>query len=240
MSPSRPAKKTQTIGVKVGKKLRAPFDRLFERQSPVPNSRYLDPALFAWAEPLRRGWKEAQAELDEIMKERDGLPDLAKVSPDHRRIAKGGKWKSFFFQAYGYRVGPNIARCPKTAALIDEIPGVMVAFYSVMEPGIRVPRHRGLTKAVLNVHLGLRIPAGPDRCGISVGGEVRGWTEGEVLILDDTYHHEVWNETDRPRAVLFLQIRRPVRPLGKLVGDAFLGVVRYTNYVQEGRRLLEA
>ncbi len=232
--------KKQTIGVRLGKKLRAPFDRLFERQSLVPNGRFLDPALFPWAKNLQQGWKDVQAELDGIMGERDSLPDLAKVSPDHRRIAAGGKWKSFFFQAYGYRVGPNIARCPKTAAMIDGIPGVMVAFYSVMEPGIRVPRHRGLTKAVLNVHLGLRIPAGPDRCGICVGGEVRGWTEGEVLILDDTYHHEVWNDTDRPRAVLFLQIRRPVRPLGKLLGDAFLGVVRYTNYVQEGRRLLEA
>ena len=234
------AKKKQTLGVKLGKKLRAPFDRLFERQSLVPNARFLDPALFTWGQALSDHWKEVQAELDSIMAERDSLPELSKVSPDHRRIAADGKWKSFFFKAYGYRVGPNARRCPKTAALIDSIPGVLVAFFSVMEPGIRVPRHRGLTKALLNVHLGLRIPGPPDQCGISVGGEVRGWEEGKVLVLDDTYHHEVWNKTDRPRAVLFLQIRRPVRPLGRLLGDAFLGVVRYTNYVQEGRRLLEA
>ncbi len=167
-----------------------------------------------------------QAELDGIIGERDSLPDLAKVSPDHRRIAAGGKWKSFFFQAYGYRVGPNIARCPKTAALIDGIPEVMVAF--LFGDGARHPRsaaprtdQSGAERPPRPAH-----PRRPDRCGICVGGEVRGWTEGEVLILDDTYHHEVWNDTDRPRAVLFLQIRRPVRPLGKLLGDAFLGVVR--------------
>ena len=60
------------------------------------------------------------------------------------------------------------------------------------------------------------------------------------MILDDTYHHEVWNDTDQPRGILFLQVRRPVRSLGRIIGGAFLNAVRYTSYVQDGRKLLEA
>jgi aspartyl/asparaginyl beta-hydroxylase (cupin superfamily) len=230
----------QTAAVKIGKRLRDPFNRLIARHSLVPNTPYLDPELFPWVETLRHSWKDARAELDEVLKDRESLPPFAEISPDHRRIAGDGKWKSFFFKAYGYRSSANISRCPKTAALIDSIPGAVVAFFSVMEPGTHVPRHRGVTKALINVHLGLRIPAGIDKCRISVDNEIRGWKDGEVVILDDTYPHEVWNETDRPRAILFLQIRRPVRLFGRMLGGAFLKGVRFTSYVQDGRRLLQA
>ena len=230
----------QTAAVKIGKKLRDPFNQLIAGHSLVPNTPFIDPGLFPWAETLRHGWKDAQAELDEVLEERASLPPFASISPDHRRIAADGKWKSFFFKAYGYRAERNIERCPRTAALIDSIPGVVVAFFSVREGGIHVPRHRGVTKALLNVHLGLRIPAGVDKCRISVGDEVRGWDEGDVLILDDTYPHEVWNETGQTRGILFLQVRRPVRLFGRMLGGAFLNGVRHTSYVQEGRRLLEA
>lgn len=234
------ARLKQSFAVRLGKKLRDPFNRVIGRHSLVPNTPYVDADLFPWTDTLRSGWKDVQAELDGIMKERENLAPFAEISPDHRRIAADGKWKCFFFNAYGYRAERNCARCPKTAALIDSIPGVFVAFYSVMDAGIHVPLHRGVTKALLNVHLGLRIPAGIEQCRISVGGQVRGWEEGQVMILDDTYHHEVWNETDKPRAILFLQVRRPVRALGQVIGSAFLNSVRYTSYVQDGRRMIEA
>src|SRR5215213_1520099 len=134
----------QTLALKVGKRLRKPFNRWISKSSLVPNTPYLDPALFPWAEPLTRGWRAAQQELDQLLVERDHLPEFAKISPDHRRIAGDGKWKSFFFKAYGYRAEQNAARCPHTAALIESVPGVVVAFFSIMDAGIHVPRHKGV------------------------------------------------------------------------------------------------
>jgi len=231
---------SDSLAVRAGMKLRGPFDRLFARSSLIPLTPYLDPRTFPWTSTLEEGWRDARAELDQLLNDREELPPLAKLSPVDRPIAADGKWKSYFFKAYGYRADKNIARCPKTAALIDSIPNVVVAFFSVMDAGTHVPRHRGVTKALLNVHLGLRIPAGVDRCRISVGNQVRGWSEGDVLVLDDTYPHEVWNETDQLRAVLFLQVRRPLGPFGWLLASLILRAVRLTSYVQQGKKLLDA
>ena len=50
------------------------------------------------------------------------------------------------------------------------------------------------------------IPEGD--CHIIVGGEKYSWTEGEHVLFDDTYRHEVWNKTDQRRVVFFLDIVR--------------------------------
>src|SRR5215213_8128880 len=130
--PAPAKKRKQKLAVRLGKKLRDPINRVIARNSLVPNTPYLTPELFHWVDTLRSGWKDAQDELDEVMRERDSLPSFAELSPDHRRIAKDGKWKSYFFKAYGYEAARNSRRCPKTAELIDSIPGVLVAFFSVM------------------------------------------------------------------------------------------------------------
>jgi len=59
-------------------------------------------------------------------------------------------------------------------------------------------------------------------------------------VFDDTFPHEVWNETDDLRVVLLIQFRRPVRLPGRLLGAAFLAGVRHSPFVQEARRNLQA
>jgi hypothetical protein len=36
------------------------------------------------------------------------------------------------------------------------------------------------------------------------------WREGEALIFDDTFNHEVWNDTAGYRVVLFVDFARPL------------------------------
>jgi len=44
-------------------------------------------------------------------------------------------------------------------------------------------------------HLGLRVPPQAERCWIRVDGEICRWQEGRCLLFDDTYEHEVLNDT---------------------------------------------
>lgn len=226
------------LAIRLGKRLRGSFDRLIARSSYVPVTPYIDPALFAWSAALEGGWSEMRAELDALRASGDGILPLARVSPDHQRVASDGKWKSFVFEAYGYHVPRNRALCPRTAELLDQVPGLVLAMFSIMDPGTYVPLHKGVSKALLNAHLGLDVP--PGDCRIEVGGETRGWDNGKLLILDDTFRHQVWNNTGETRVVLLMQIRRPVRPLARLLGSAFLTGVRWTGYIQDPRRELGA
>jgi hypothetical protein len=52
----------------------------------------------------------------------------------------------------------NAARAPITAALIEKVPGLVTANFSVMEAGGHIPRHWGMTKGMLTYHLALRAP----------------------------------------------------------------------------------
>jgi beta-hydroxylase len=59
-----------------------------------------------------------------------------------------------------------------------------------------------------------------------------------MLVFDDTFHHEVWNDSGETRVVLLVQFRRPTGWLGRLVGSLFLGAIRHSRFVQDARSSL--
>jgi beta-hydroxylase len=217
-------------------RLRWLFNRLIARSSRVPTTPYIDPAALFWGAALENGWSDIRAELDALRGDGVDIPPLAQISPDHRDVAEDGKWKSFVFEAYGYHVPRNRALCPRTSQLLSQVPGLVLAMFSMMDPGTHVPLHTGVSKALINVHLGLDVPEGD--CRIEVDGKSSGWENGKLLVLDDTFPHQVWNYTDRSRVVLLMQIRRPVGPVARIIGSALLAAVRRTSYIQDPRRAL--
>lgn len=59
--------------------------------------------------------------------------------------------------------------------------------------------------------MGLLVPEPAHQCRIRIADRVCSWQEGKCLIFDDTYNHEVWNDTDGYRVVLFIDFARPLR-----------------------------
>jgi beta-hydroxylase len=220
---------------RMGKKLRHRVSAMVARSSRVGDRPIFDPRQFDWIAGLEAETAEIRRELRAVLERRAAIPPLASISPDHRKIAPPGKWKSFFLHGYGYKVEENCARCPVTAAAVERIPGMNSAFFSILEPGARIPRHRGVTKAILTAHLGLIVPKRRAACRMDVDGATLLWEEGRTLVFDDTYHHEVWNDTNELRAVLLIQFRRPVGPIGRIAGEAFLFGVRHSHFVQDAR-----
>lgn len=223
---------------RIGKRLRHKFGAVIARSSKVGDTPVYAASLFPWIAQLEALWLEIRAEVDPLLARGEAIPSLAAISPDHRRIAPPGKWKSFFLWGYGYRNEENIARCPKTAAAIAGIPGLNSAFFSILAPGAHIPRHRGVTKAILTAHLGLIVPKRRHGCRIQIDDRMLGWDEGRMLVFDDTYHHEVWNDTDEQRVILLIQFRRPAGLLGRLVGGLFLSAVRHSRFVRDARSSL--
>ncbi|MDB5670199.1 MAG: aspartyl/asparaginyl beta-hydroxylase [Alphaproteobacteria bacterium] len=223
---------------RIGKKLRHRISAIIARSSKVGNAPVLRASQFPWIAALEARWPEIRAELDALLSHQEAIPPLADISPDHRRIAPPDKWKSFFLYGYGYRLDENIRRCPRTAAAVAAIPGLNSAFFSILTPDAHIPRHRGVTKAVLTAHLGLIVPKRREACRMQVDDRVLVWEQGRTLVFDDTFHHEVWNDSGEMRAVLLIQFRRPTGWLGRVVGSLFLGAVRRSRFVQDARSSL--
>ncbi|WP_019831455.1 aspartyl/asparaginyl beta-hydroxylase domain-containing protein [Sphingomonas sp. PR090111-T3T-6A] len=217
--------------LRIGKKLRRTVDRVVEKSSLVSNGPVLDAADFPWTAMLRTHWREIRDEAMAVARNPDVVPALSRISPDHARIAPTESWRSFFLVGYGARIEPNIARCPKTMAVLDRIPGLNSGFFSILRPGTHIPRHRGVTKGLMTCHLGLVVPPGPLR--MQVDGRTVGWAEGETLLFDDTWPHEVWNDTGGTRIVLLVQFARPLRQPGRALASAFLAGIRRSPFVKE-------
>ncbi len=230
----------QSALVRLGKRLRDPINAFFAGQSLIPTDPVLEASHLPGLALGREEWLAIKSEAEALLAARNEIPAFGKISPDHRRIASGPQWKSFFFEGYGFQSNANRALCPKTAAFLDRIPGLVVAFYSIMAGDTHVPRHRGLTKAWLNCHLPLVVPTAPGRCEIDIAGAHYQWHEGEWLVFDETFHHEVWNDTGQRRVVLMLQVRRPMRWMGRFVSRLIYATIRRSGFVQDVRRAVGA
>jgi beta-hydroxylase len=228
---SRPSRRP--LSIRIGKKLRRKVDALIAHSSLVPNTPVLDARDFAWTRLLRDNWEAVRAEALHVLENPEAVPLLDEVSPDHKRIAPPGKWRSFFLRGYGCDIGENMARCPRTTALVGQIPNLNSAFFSILAAGAHIPAHRGVTKGLITCHLGLIVPEGDVR--MRVDSKIVRWAEGATLVFDDTYEHEVWNDTDETRVVLLVQFGRPLRGIGKWLADLFLWGVRHTAFVREAR-----
>lgn len=99
--------------------------------------------------------------------------------------------------------------CPGTVNLLRDIPGLVSASVSIMEPHAEIKPHFGDTDAIYRCHLGLVIPGGLPGCGIRVGYEDRAWQHGQLIVFNDANYHTAWNQTDQRRIVMILDIIRP-------------------------------
>ncbi len=219
-------------GVRLGKRVTRLVDVFLTRHSRAPTTPFLDAAEFAWTPKLEAATTEIQQELAEIMKAPERIPAFHQMSPDQARISRGDNWKTYSFRVFGHRVAENCARCPATAALLEQLPGIQNAWFSILAPGYHIPPHRGPTRALVRCHLGLQVPSAAEDCWIRVGDQRRHWQTGECLFFDDTYEHEVHNNTDEARVVLFLDVERPFDRIGGLCQRLVFALIRGSAYVK--------
>jgi aspartyl/asparaginyl beta-hydroxylase (cupin superfamily) len=178
---------------------------------------------------LERNYLSIKAEL--LKRHLPAIPAYHEVDRHQERIAKsppgGSNWRVFFFEAMGRKVRLNRRLCPKTAALIDSVPKVFQACFSILEPKKSVPAHCGLYNGYLRYHLGIEVPRATPP-SIRIKDQHYTWQEGESVLFDDTWSHEIKNECSEIRVVLIVDILRPMRGMAGMVNWAMFLVGHYT------------
>lgn len=211
------------------------IERVVVRYSPHGDPSFFDPDDFAWTDLLESNWTTIREELDAVLEHRDRLPNFQDISEDQQSITKDDNWKTFFLYGFGYKAETNCSLAPRTTEVVEQIPGMKTAFFSILSPGKHIPAHRGPYKGVVRAHLGLKVPEPREQCRIRVGDEVRHWEKGEVMIFDDTHDHEVWNDTDGERVVLFLDVERPLDPPMNVINRAIITLIGWSPLVQNAK-----
>ncbi len=192
-----------------------------------------DNATFPWVAGIESQWKLIRAELDRVLERRDDLPNFHDIMEDVKTITTDNLWKTFFLVAYGIESEENSKRCPDTTRLLKSIPGMKTAFFSILAPKKHIPAHKGPYNGVLRYHLGLIVPEPREMCRIRIEDQVTHWNEGESIVFDDTFEHEVWNDTDGFRAVLFVDFVRPVMFPFNLLNEFLINAASFAPILRE-------
>ncbi len=169
---------------------------------------WYEPDSFPWIGTLEDRWREARAELEALLEQPGSFTPFADGDGAAYREEKFGlRDRRDSWTVYDLLSFEGAARCPRAAALVAEALGEpLLAQFSRLRPGTHLPPHCGLSNDRLTVHLGLSIPPG---CTIRVGSETRAWREGECLVFDDSFEHEVWHLGERDRVVLLARFWHP-------------------------------
>ncbi|MFN3918443.1 MAG: aspartyl/asparaginyl beta-hydroxylase domain-containing protein [Flavobacteriales bacterium] len=179
----------------------------------MPTNKYFYPKTdFSFAALLEDNTEIILAELMTVIEnEASHFPldaNWLAAHPDYVEGSLSINWKTFEFVFFGIKKQVNIEACPKTYEVIAQIPELITAQFSLMQPKTKILPHRGYSKIVLRAHLPLIVPEG-NLCGIGVGEEVHYWKKGELVVFDDSFEHEAWNDSTEVRALLMFDIAKP-------------------------------
>ena len=192
------------------------------RSSACGHGEFFETEDFPFAANLEHSWTLIRGEVARLMMRKD-FAALTEASSDPLAVAQDRGWRTAPLLSYGFRSDALIAQCPETWRLLQGVPGLIGAMFSVLEPGRFLPPHRGPYNGLLRLHLGLIVPDEPAKVGIRVVDKIRPWDEGRALIFDDTLEHEVWNDsaqTPRRAASGFCPAAARARAAAELVGAA--------------------
>lgn len=221
----------------IGANLLWKFEKIISRYSIIGDKPFFEREQFQWVPQLEANWKIVRQELDEILKYRDHLPNFQDISPDQvYRLSADDLWKTYFLYGYGKKAEKNCKICPESTRIVEQIPGLKTAFFSILLPGKHIPEHRGAYKGFVRCLLGLKIPEPREKCRLRIYNEVRYWEEGKCMIFDDSFPHEAWNETDDIRVVLFIDVVRPLRFPMNLVNQLVIKIIASTPFVRDANR----
>jgi len=100
--------------------------------------------------------------------------------------------------------------------------------FSRLQPQTHIKPHCGPTNLRWTAHLGLVIPINNNNkksmsesdsaeedcsssspCRIRIGNKWTSWSVGKVLLFDDSFEHEVRNDTNEDRVVLLIRVWHP-------------------------------
>lgn len=191
--------------------------------------RIMSPAeVFPASQELEANFDAVRAEVERLVEART-LVRYGDIDPMRAAEVSTG-WRLYY--AYMLGVANEQARrdLPTTLSFAERTPNVVNALVALLEPGVTLSAHEGPYAGILRYHLALRVPEHhPPR--LRVHDERYTWRTGESIVIDDTFDHEVYNDSDSIRILLIIDIRRPLNPILDLVNRVSLRLKRRWSHV---------
>lgn len=120
-----------------------------------------------------------------------------------------GEWLTFGLYFKNQLILPNVDLCPKSIKILDTIPSIVNAGFSILKPKTDIKPHVGYSNKVYRYHLGINIPSSnPDNCALCIYNPdiIKTWQNGKAFKFDDCKLHSAYNHTDKNRVILLIDV----------------------------------
>lgn len=206
------------------------------KYSPVGDCPVFDNKDFGWTKLLEENWLTIRKELEGILANHQQFPSLQDIQKEQIVLNKDNNWKTYFLFGFGLKAVKNCEACPVTASLLEKIPDMKTAFFSILSPGKHIPAHKGVFKGLIRSHLGLIIPGKKGDCLMRIDNQKILWGEGKAVVFDDTYEHEVWNNSNQVRVVLLIDIIRPFKTPLAAINKGIINIISKSFFVKNAQK----
>ena len=166
---------------------------------------FFDVASFPWLLTLQAHLADMREEAAGIIERyrylRWRFPEI--YTSDPRGVV--GQRATFYLEIHGMAVRRNQLICPRTSAALSALPLRVTGGFYLLDARSHILPHHGATSQLLRAHMGIICPSG---CHLRVGDAQREWSEGGIIVFDDSLEHEARNDSDEMRAILMIDFLR--------------------------------
>jgi beta-hydroxylase len=185
----------------------APLNFIFTFFTRGRQAATFEPRMVPGLDTLKQNYPVIRAEAKVLLDTGVFQRPPAVDEPGYNTFEKGG-WRMYPLKWYAKECRESAKQaCPQTCAILDSIPAIRSAMFTVLPPGARLGRHHDPVASSLRYHLGLLTP-NSDKCALMLDGKSYAWRDGEELLFDQTYLHSAINQTDIVRVILFCDVEK--------------------------------
>lgn len=160
-----------------------------------------------------------------------GTP-IDELSEIQKHLNTDKKWRSVLLYVYSYFNNQEIDSFSSLKKLIQKHQhSLNLVLFSTTEAGKHILPHRGSNYGVLRLQIGIDIKY-PNDCCLRVEDKEVFLKEKEVFIFDDTFTHEIANNSQSHRTVLIIDYFKPYPWIYDKVNRYLVKKKANTGYVQ--------
>jgi beta-hydroxylase len=174
-------------------------------RTPSGRTEFFEPDEFPWIADVEARAGEIKEELDGLLARVDQLPNLQDIQEEQRTLTQDNRWKIFYFYVYGTRADGSCQRCPRTAEIVESIPGMTTAVFSVLLPHKHIPLTADRGRECCAIPRAAHAP--PTRPRL-VSASAATSSTGVTVAAGLRRHVRArsWNDSDEIRVVLFVDV----------------------------------
>ena len=164
---------------------------------------------------IQARWETLRAEAELLVSSHHWSGEAALWTRGEKELEDSGRWQQLVLAGFGSPAPPGwlCEEAPVLCSLASQLykagscPAGQLKL-SVMAGATWVRPHCGLANTKLRAHLPLTVPSDPPP-RLRVAEHLLTWQEGEMIVFDDSFEHEVIHESNSTRIVLILDINHP-------------------------------